>query len=170
VGKVFFPQLQRKVVNMTVALTSPVTGGAQTGFTAPTYTIVLDTALDTNGKQYAVTALGGTQAGVRVHSVSDPFTFLYVKPKTFKPLGIPHPVTGRLQSVPKNTHLIKIAKGAIPLAGQPSSVMTVRCLLEVPAGSDVADPANLRAAISLLVGALTQISSGAGDTLVTGIL
>lgn len=154
---------------MTVAITSPVTGGAQTGFTAPTYTHVPDVALDTNGKQWAVTALGGTQAGVRAHSASDPFTFLYVRPKVYKGLGKPHPVTGLLQSVPKNTHLIKIAKGAIPLAGQPSSVMTIRCLLEVPAGSDTADAANLRAAISLLVGALTQISSGLGDTLVTGV-
>jgi hypothetical protein len=154
---------------MSVNLTSPVTGGAQTGFTAPTYTHVSDVALDTNGKQYAVTALGGTQAGVRAHSASDPFTFLYVRPKVYKALGKPHPVTGLLQSVPKNTHLIKIAKGAIPLAGQPSSVMTIRCLLEIPAGSDTADPANLRAAISLLVGALNQLSAGLGDTLVTGV-
>lgn len=154
---------------MTVALTSPVTGGAQTGLTSPTYTHVADVALDTNGKQYAVTALGGTQTGVRVHSASDPFTFLFVRPKVFKALGKPHPVTGLLQSVPKNTFLIKIAKGAIPLAGQPASVMTIRCLIEVPAGADTADPANLRAALSLLVGAISQISSGLGDTVVTGV-
>jgi hypothetical protein len=92
-----------------------------------------------------------------------------VRPKVFKALGKPHPVTGLLQSVPKNTFLIKIAKGAIPLAGQPASVMTVRCLIEIPAGADTADPANLRAAISLLVGAVTQLSAGLGDTLVTGV-
>jgi hypothetical protein len=154
---------------MAIALTSPVTGGSQTGFTTPTYTHVSDVALDTNGKQYAVTALGGTQAGVRIHSASDPFTFLYVRPKVYKALGKPHPVTGLLQSVPKNTHLIKIAKGAIPLAGQPASVMTIRCLIDVPAGSDTADAANLRAAISLLVGALNQLSAGLGDTLVSGV-
>jgi hypothetical protein len=130
---------------------------------------VADVALDTNGKQYAVTALGGTQAGVRVHSATDPFTFLYVRPKVFKALGKPHPVTGLLQSVPKNAHLIKISKGVIPLAGQPASQMTIRCAIEIPAGGDTADPANIRAAISLLVGALTQISAGLGDTLVTGI-
>jgi hypothetical protein len=154
---------------MAIALTSPVTGGAQTGFTAPTYTHVVDVALDTNGKQYAVTALGGTQAGVRIHSASDPFTFLFVRPKVFKAVGKPHPVTGLLQSVPKNTYLIKIAKGAIPLAGQPASVATIRCLIDIPAGSDTADAANLRAAISLLVGALTQLSAGLGDTLVSGV-
>lgn len=155
---------------MTVNVTSPVTGGAQTGFTAPTYTHVADVALDTNGRQYAVTALGGTQVGVRVHSPSDPFTFLVVRPKVFKALGKPHPVTGQLTSVPKNVYLIKIAKGAIPLAAQPASVMNIRCLIEIPAGADTADASNVRAAISLLVGALTQVSAGLGDTLVSGVL
>lgn len=155
---------------MTVNVTSPVTGGAQTGFTSPTYTHVADVALDTNGRQYAVTALGGTQANVRTHSPSDPFTLLVVRPKVFKALGKPHPVTGQLTSVPKNVYLIKIAKGAIPLAAQPSSVMNVRCLIEIPAGADTADAPNVRAAISLLVGALNQVSAGLGDTLVTGVL
>lgn len=154
---------------MTIALSSPVTGGAQTGFTSPTYTHVADVALDTNGKQYAVTALGGTQAGVRAHAATDPFTFLYVRPKVYKALPKTNPVTGALPSVPKNTHLIKIAKGVLPLAGQPPSVMTVRCQLEIPAGGDTADAANIRAAISLLVGALNQLSAGLGDTLVSGI-
>jgi hypothetical protein len=92
-----------------------------------------------------------------------------VRPKVFKALGKPHPTTGLLQSVPKNTHLIKICKGAIPLAGQPASQMTIRCLIEIPAGADTADPANVRAAISLLVGALNQLSAGLGDTLVSGL-
>lgn len=154
---------------MSVSLTSPITGGAQTGFTTPTYTVAADVAADTNGKAWAVTALGGTQTGVRVHTPSDPFTFLYVRPKVYKALGKPHPVTGLLQSVPKNAHLIKIVKGVIPLAGQPPSPAIIRCMLEIPSGSDAADPANLRAAISLLVGTLNQVSPGLGDTLVTGL-
>lgn len=154
---------------MAIALSTPVTGGAQTGFTAPTYTVATDVSLDTNGKQWAVTALGGTQAGVRPHAATDPFTFLYVRPKSFKPLGRVHPISGQLTSVPKNTHLIKIQKGAIPLAGQPASVATARCLLEIPSGADTADAANLRAMISLLVGALNQLSAGLGDTMVSGL-
>jgi len=154
---------------MAVTVTSPVTGGAQTGFTAPTYTIVSDVAPDVNGKQYAVSALGGTQAGVRIHSASDPFTVTYVRPKAFKAIGKPHPVTGLLPSVPKNTHLVIVRKGAIPLAGQPSSTLLIRCSIDVPAGSDTADAANLRAAISLLVGSLNQLSAGLGDTLVSGL-
>jgi hypothetical protein len=92
-----------------------------------------------------------------------------VRPKVFKALPKTNPVTGALPSVPKNVHFIKVVKGAIPLAGQPSSQLTIRCQIEVPSGADVADAANLRAAVSLLVGALNQISAGLGDTLVTGI-
>jgi hypothetical protein len=154
---------------MTISLSTPVTGGAQTGFTSPTYTIALDVAPDVNGKQWAVTALGGTQTGVRTHSATDPFTLTYVRPKLQKGIGRPHPVTGLLPTVPKNTHLIIVRKGAYPLAGQPPSAFITRCALDVPAGSDTADPAQLRAAISLLIGALSQFSAGLGDTLVTGL-
>jgi len=154
---------------MAINITTPVTGGAQTGLTSPTYTIATDVAPDVNGKQWAVTALGGTQTGVRAHAASDPFTVTYVRPKAFKAIGKPHPVTGLLPSVPKNTHLLIVRKGAIPLAGQPSSTMLIRCSIDVPAGSDTADAANLRAAVSLLVGALNQISAGLGDTVVSGL-
>lgn len=45
---------------MTMNLTTPLTGAAQTGFTAPTYTLTLDVNPAQNAKQWAVTALGGT--------------------------------------------------------------------------------------------------------------
>lgn len=153
-----------------IALTTPITGGAQTGFTSPTYTIAADQAVDTNGKQWAVTALGGTQVNVRSHSSSDPFTLLFVRPKAFKALGKVHPVSGVLASVPMNTFLLKIQKGVIPLAAQPVKTATVRCIFEIPAGADTADPANIRAMISLLVGAVSQLSAGLGDTVISGLV
>jgi hypothetical protein len=154
---------------MTVALTSPITGGAQTGFTAPTYTHVPDVAPDVNGKQVAVTALGGTQAGVTVHSVSSPFTGTFVRPKTFKALGKTNPVTGLLPSVPKNQFEWIFRKGVTPLAGQPFSIAMGKVTLSIPAGSDVADAPNLRALLSVMIGALNQVSAGLGDTVVSGI-
>ena len=69
---------------MTFSLTSPITGAAQTGFTTPTYTHVADTAPDVNGRQVAITALGGTQAGVTVHSVASPFSITFFRPKAYK--------------------------------------------------------------------------------------
>lgn len=151
------------------SLTSPITGGAQTGFTAPTYTHVVDVAPDVNGKQVAVSALGGTQVGVTAHSIQSPFTITFIRPKVFKFLGKTNPVTGLLPSVPKNSWKIIIRKGVTPLAGQPASLMVVTCNIDVPAGADTADAANIRGAISALVGALSQQSAGTGDSLASGI-
>lgn len=155
---------------MSWSLTSPITGGAQTGFTSPTYTHVADVAPDVNGKQVAVSALGGTQTGVTVHSVASPFTVTIVRPKVFKTLGPVVPNTGLVARVPKNSWKIIVRKGVTPLAGQPASLMIVKIDIDVPAGSDTADAANIRAAISAAVGALSQQSAGLGDTLVSGVL
>jgi len=150
-------------------IASPITGSAQTGFTAPTYTAVADIAPDVNGKQVAISALGGTQAGVVAHSVSSPFTVTFVRPKNFAVLGKTNPVTGLLPNVPKNRWKIIVRKGVTPLAGQPASVALAEVDLSIPAGSDTADPANLRAMFSALIGALTQQSAGLGDSVVSGI-
>lgn len=150
--------------------TSPITGGAQTGLTSPTYTFVSDVAPDANGKQVAVTALGGTQTGVQVHSVASPFTLTFARPKAFKALGQPNPVTGRLPSVPRNTYKIITRKGVVPLAGQPAATMLVTTTIDVPAGSDSYDAASVRAALSAHIGALNQQSAGIGDTGTSGIM
>lgn len=154
---------------MTYGVTTPVTGAAQTGFTSPTYTIASDVAPDVNGKQHAVTAIGGTQTGVDVSSVSRPFTLTFVRPKSLKQLGAPNPVTGVISNVPRNTYKLITRKGVLPLAGQASTTMIITTTIEVPAGSDTADAANVRAALSLHIGALSQQSAGIGDTSVSGI-
>jgi hypothetical protein len=61
-------------------------------------------------------------------------------------------------------------KGVLPLAGQPYQTMQVTSIIEVPAGSDLADPSNVRAALSAHIGALSQQSAGVGDTAVSGLL
>ncbi|DAD50724.1 coat protein [ssRNA phage SRR6960803_3] len=155
---------------MTIAFTSPVTGAPQTGLTTPTYTLTADQAPDTVSKQWAVTALGGTQAGVRTHSASDPFTITAFRPKVFQSLGKAHPVTGVVKFIPFNRFLVKTRKGVIPLAGQPVTTYFIDTSFSVPAGSDTADAPNLRAGTSLHIGAIYQQSSGIGDTIVTGLL
>jgi hypothetical protein len=155
---------------MAIALTSPITGTAQTGFTSPTYTIVADTAPDVNGKQWAVTALGGTQAGVTTHSVASPFTLMFARPRAFKSLGKPNPTTGLVKDVPRNSYKLIIRKGCTPLAGQPFTNALCRIEFDVPAGSDTADASNIRALASVAGGALNQLAAGTGDTLVSGIM
>lgn len=151
-------------------LTSPITGQAQTGFTSPTYTHTTDVAPDANGRQVAVTALGGTQAGVVAHSVAAPFTLTFWKPKTSKVLGNPNVNTGVIANVPRNVYKLVTRKGVLPLAGQPYQTMLVTSIIEVPAGADTADSANVRAALSAHFGALVQQSAGIGDTAVTGVM
>ena len=155
---------------MSFALTSPITGGAQTGFTAPTYTHVTDAAPDITGKQVAVTALGGTQVGVTTHSMSAPFTLTFFRPKVFRFLGKPNPTTGLIKDVPRNSFKLIVRKGVTPLAGQPFQNMQITCTIDLPAGSDTADAPNVRAAISAMIGALNQQSAGIGDTSVSGVV
>lgn len=155
---------------MTWSPTSPITGAAQTGFTSPTYTHVADTAPDISGKQVAVTALGGTQAGVTTHSVASPFTISFFRPKVFRNLGKPNPVTGLVKDVPRNTYKQITRKGVLPLAGQPYANMQITTIIDVPAGSDTADAPNVRAALSAHIGTLWQIPAAIGDTGVTGII
>lgn len=155
---------------MAVNLTTPVTGAAQTGFTTPTYTLTADIAPDINGKQWAVTALGGTQVGVSVHSASSPFTLTCFRPKTYRTLGTPNPVTGIVSNIPKNTYKFIGRKGMVPLAGQSAQTMIATLTMDVPAGCDTASPAEIRGLLSALFGAIQQSSAGWGDTEVTGIL
>jgi hypothetical protein len=157
---------------MSFSLTSPITGGAQTGFTSPTYTIAVDSSPNGQaGKQYAVTAIGGTQTGVDTSSSpSNPFTVNLARPAVLRTIGPVDPVTGALRSVPRNTYKIIVRKGALPLAGQPKSVLNATLSVDVPAGADSADAANVRAAISLMIGSLNSISASIGDSLVSGVI
>lgn len=155
---------------MAFAPSTPVTGSAQTGLTGPTYTISADVAPDSNGKQYAVTALGGTQTGVVSHSVSAPFTLTFWRPKAFKSLGTVDPVTGQVRAVPMNVWKLIVRKGVLPLAGQAYSTFRITLVLEVPAGSDSADPEDIRAALSFLFGTLSQQSAGIGDSIISGVV
>ncbi len=151
-------------------LPTSITGRAQTGFTSPTYTTVVDQAPDTNAKQNAVTAIGGTQAGVDSTSVARPFTLALFKPKNFQVLGKPNPTTGLISQVPVNRYKLVVRKGVTPLAGQPSQVASCTVQIDIPAGSDIADPANIRAMLSATIGALDSMSADLGDAVITGVV
>jgi len=141
-----------------------------TGLTSPTYTLSTDTAPDVNGKQHAITALGGTQTGVESHSVAAPFTITFVKPKVFKALGKANPSTGLINNVPRNVYKIIGRKGMLPLAGQPHQNALFSLSMEVPAGADLADPEEINALCSMFFGALWANADGVATTLRTGIM
>lgn len=149
---------------------SPVTGATQTGLTSPTYTLTTDVAPSALGKQYAVTALGGTQTNVRTSSAADPFTHTGFRPQVLKTVGVANPVTGVVGKQPMNVWKFITRKGVLPLAGQSPQQMLITTIVEVPAGADTADSVNVRAALSLHFGVANQQSSGIGDSAVTGVL
>jgi len=151
-------------------LTSPITGAAQTGLTSPTYTLTQDNPPAINAKQWVASAIGGTQSGVVAHSVAAPFTVSMFRPQNPQVLKPVNAVTGVLDRVPMNTYKVITRKGVLPLAGQAYRNMIITTMIEVPAGADTADPANVRAALSAHIGALSQQSSGIGDTVVQGVL
>jgi hypothetical protein len=151
-------------------LTSPVTGASQTLLTSPTYTFVKDNAPNSHSAQYAVTALGGTQTGVNVHSVSNPFTLTIEKPASSRSLGSANPSTGVISNVPRNTYKIRVRKGAVPAADQNAAVSVMEASIPIPAGADTYDLINCQAGISFLIGVLTQVSDEIGDMAGDGLL
>lgn len=155
---------------MPFAPSSPVTGAAVTGLTSPTYTLSLDVAPNINGKQYAISALGGTQTNVDVNSVSKPFTLTFFRPAVLKTLPAVNPVTGVIKNVPMNTYKLITRKGVQPAANQSLMTARVTTVIEVPAGSDTYEPEEIRAMLSLHAGALSAQASGISETVLTGVL
>jgi hypothetical protein len=154
---------------MTWSPDSSTTGGAQTGFTSPTYTLVDDTAPVVNAKQKTVSAVGGTQTGVSANSISKPFTATFYKPATVKQLPAANALTGLRGAIPNNVYKLIIRKGGEVAAGVPATAIA-RLEFTIPAGMDSYSPAEIRALVSFLVGLLDEESSDLGDTLVTGVL
>lgn len=152
---------------MAFAPSTPITGAPISGFTSPTYTISLDSAPNAWSKQYAVSALGGTQTGVTVHSISSPFTLTMFRPANFKVLGQPTS-SGLIRQFPKNVFEILTRKGVNVLANQPVQMLPIRTSLAIPAGADTYDVANIKAAISAHIGLIWAIAQGITDTSLTG--
>jgi len=155
---------------MAISLAGPITGGAQTGFTTPGYTLTADKAIDVNSNQAIVSAVTGTQTGVRVHAISDPFTVAVSKPKNPSVLPSPNPVTGKYGNVPFNRTSIIVRKGVNFAANNAPLVAIGRVYLDIPAGGDAFDAANVRALCSALIGQLNGQSAGVGDAAVTGVI
>jgi hypothetical protein len=107
---------------------------------------------------------------VITHSVAAPFSVTMFRPQNPQVLSPVSPVTGVLTKIPMNTYKVITRKGVLPLAGQAYKNMVITTIAEVPAGADLADPSNVRAAMSAHIGSLYQQSAGIGDTTVQGVL
>jgi hypothetical protein len=145
------------------------TGGAITGFTSPTFTLVDDVAPAVNAKQKTVSALGGTQGSATANTVSSPFTETFYRPAALRALPAPNPVTGARGSIPTNQYKLIIRKGGECAAGVPGTIVG-RLTIDVPAGMDAYNPDNVKSFVSFLVGLLNEESADLADTLITGVL
>ncbi len=154
---------------MTWSPDSSTTGGAQTGFTSPTFTLVSDSAPAVNAKQYAVTAIGGTGFTATANSISKPFTATFYRPQAPKALVSANPVTGLRGSIPNNQYKLIVRKGGLAAADTPVTAIC-RLTIDIPAGMDSYNPDEVRAMLSFLVGILNEESADLGDTVVTGVL
>jgi len=153
---------------MSLTLSGAITGATVSGLTSPTYTPTSITSPNNNSKSWSITALGGTQTGVDVHSASKPFTHTIFGPTSIRGLGTPNPVTGVIKSFPTNNYRLNTRKGVAPAASQPNQLCRISTVWEVPAGADSYDSANIKAAHSSHVGVLWGNSSSLCDTLLSG--
>jgi len=155
---------------MSLSLTSPVTGSAQTGFTSPTFTLVSDIAPDINGKQYIVSALGGTQTGASVHSVQSPFTLSLWRPRVLRTPNFPVNGSNYITNNPLNSWKVITRKGGLPTASERVQVAVITTKFDIPAGLETYSIAEMRSMISAHIGMLTQMSAALGDSFNNGTL
>jgi hypothetical protein len=154
---------------MSLSISSPVTGAAITGLTNPTHTLTADTAPDSNAKAYVVTTLGGTQTNARTHSQSDPFSLTFWKPKVAKLL--PNiTLQGTYPSVPVNQYAFVTKKGVYIDSNNNVRQMTIKTMIEVPAGADTNDAVNIKSALSLHSGVLFAEANDMAELAVLGTL
>lgn len=153
---------------MAINLSSPVTGASQTGLTSPTYTLTQDKEPVPNSRQWVVSAIGGTQAGVTPSAASAPFTITVFRPAQFKPYKTGF--NGATNSGKDVWSVLSRVAVATDSSGDKIGMMVVKTTIEVPAGAGICDPSQVRAALSAHFGALGQQSSSIGDSLINGTL
>jgi len=97
-----------------------------------------------------------------------PFTISFFKPPVLKAKTVDN--NGRLQVAPLNVYKQVTRKSVTLDAFLNTRICQVTTIIEVPAGAEVYDGDNVRAAISAHIGLLNQQSSGIAATVATGIL
>lgn len=152
-----------------INVTSPVVGTPCTGLTSPTYTVVSDTPPVANSKQWAVSSLGGTQTGVSVNTVANPFILTFYRPTVINTLKR-FDAAGRPIDVPKNVYALVFQKGASPFPGVPPMVAKVEIKITTHAGSETNSAAEIAALLSCSSGVLAQLTPGILATIATGVM
>lgn len=96
--------------------TTPVTGAAVVGKTNPTYTITEGDQPSLVSRQWYVSAVGGTQMGVDIHTREAPFTVAFFRPGALAPMPGVGP-NGLLGKVTRDVWKLVFRKGGTPSVG-----------------------------------------------------
>lgn len=155
---------------MSITPTTPLDGMPQDDFASPTYTLAEDTPPNDNSKQWAVTAIGGTQGTADVHTVGKPFTLTVEAPKQYRAAGTPNPVTGVVSNVPYNVYKARTRKGVVFLDGQPARPAMIETRISIPAGAELNDYDACKALVSAHTGLLKDQARELGQLIKFGIL
>lgn len=158
---------------MSLQLTSPLSGVAQTGQTSPTFTLTADTAPDTNGKQWVVSALGGTQGNASANTVGFPFVITLWRPKVWKAFtGAIASLVGFNRSVPRNEWTYKTIKGVAVNSVGGISIAEIETRVRIPVGAFTSSngPDDLKSLHACHLGMLTQTGSQFYDNEAAGTL
>ncbi len=152
-------------------LSSPITGFSQPSLTSPTYTLVADTAPSLNGKQWAVSALGGTQTGVDANNVSAPFTISFFRPSVIKTAdaGVLS-AAGIIANIPMNKYSLISRKAVAVNDSGGMGIARVETIFHIPVNASIEDQASIEALISSHVGAIQQDGDQWIETIVQGTL
>jgi len=152
-------------------ITSPIAGPNVADLVTPTYTLTADQALEKNQKAYVVSAIGGTQANVEIHSAASPFQVIVSRPKDFKyPSSAILASEGYLANAPVNEYKVITRKGGAINSGTGSARILIETRIVVPVGNPDSDSANLSAAVSAHVGALYADADALFDFLSNNVL
>jgi len=131
-------------------------------------TVTASAPPSTNAKRGIISALAsGTAAGFRAHTVSDPFDITVWAPQT--PRSLPNVnANGVRPKVPTNVHSVVTRKGLRPASDVASIPSLIKTNLDVPAGSESYDSANLALMIAAHIKALSDLVDDLYDNALTG--
>lgn len=148
---------------------SPITGAPCTDYlTSPTYTVSATSGPVQNSRSAVVTALGGTQANVGVHSVDGPFQIIYTWPNPFKTVGqLVAGLFGKV-SVPKNKAVLTLKKNT-SVSSEAADDTLIRIEVIVPVGSALFAPNEVAAAISCAAGVFYADADEIAKTMIAGV-
>lgn len=129
----------------TINLTGPTTTtGTTTLLTSPTYSFVPGIAKDPGNKAYTVSALGGTQTGVTIHSLAKPMEIIFKRFSNYLRAAKYNSLTQLFGIVPKNTISV-IGRNGVNISATQVEVQSVRIDISIPAGAETFDAAKVEA-------------------------